>query len=96
MPRYLVLIEETDKGLAVIKDSPNRAAQFKALAAEKGVTVEAQLWMFGDYDGALVLSAPTEEAVLGLVLHLDSLGYVHAHVSRAYDETEFRALVSKL
>lgn len=96
MARFLVLVKETDKGLAAIKESPTRAAQFKALAAQKGVTIESQLWTLGTYDGALVLSAATEEAVLGLVLHLDSLGYVRTQVCRAYDETEMRALTSKM
>lgn len=96
MARFLVLVKETDKGLAAIKDSPNRAAQFKALATKQGVTVEAQLWTLGKYDGALILSAASEETLLALVLQLETQGFVRTCVCHAYDEAEFRALVGKM
>jgi uncharacterized protein with GYD domain len=96
MARFVVLINFTEKGISNIKGSPARASQFKAQAAQKGVTVEAIYWLLGEYDGLLVLSAPTEEAITALVLYLGTLGYVHTRTYRAYDEGEFSAIAGKL
>jgi uncharacterized protein with GYD domain len=96
MARFVVLVKFTEKGVTTVKDSPTRASQFKALAAQKGVNVEVHYWLLGEYDGMLVLSAPAEETITALVLHLANLGFVHTCMCRAYDETEFRAVLAKM
>ena len=96
MARFVVLVQFTDKGVTAVKDSPTRAAQFKALATKRGVDVEAHYWLLGQYDGLLVLSAPAEETITALVLHLASIGFVRTCLCRAYDESEFQAILGKI
>jgi uncharacterized protein with GYD domain len=96
MARIVVLVKFTEKGITTVKDSPARASQFKALAAQRGVNVEAHYWLLGAHDGMLVLSAPDEQTITALVLHLANLGFVQTCMCRAYDEAEFQALLGKM
>jgi uncharacterized protein with GYD domain len=96
MSRFVMLLKFTEKGIAAVKDSPTRASQFKALAAQKGVTVEMHYWLLGEYDGMVVLSAPSEEPITALALHLGSLGFVRTCLCRAYDEGEFKGILGLL
>ena len=67
MARFAMLLKFSDKGIANAKDSPSRAAAFRAEASKAGVTVEGQYWLLGEHDGLIVLNAPDEQTAL--VLH---------------------------
>ena len=56
MARYISLIRFTDQGARSMKKSAARAASFRKSAERAGITVEAQLWTMGAYDGLLILS----------------------------------------
>ncbi len=96
MPRYAMLINYTDRGIAAIKDSPARAADFKNAAAKAGVTIEAVYWLQGPHDGLVMLSAPTEESISALALQVAGKGFVRTCLCRAYDESEFKGIVAKV
>lgn len=96
MARYALLAKYTDKGIAGIKDSPARAADFKSAAARLGVNIEAVYWLQGEYDGLVILSAPSEETVSALTLQLASKGNLRTCLCRAYDDGEFKAILAKI
>jgi len=96
MARFALLLKFTDKGIAAVKDSATRAGDFASLAAKAGAKVEAQYWLLGEYDGLIVLSAPTEETVTALALQLGNRGFVRTCLCRAFDEGEFRAVLGKV
>lgn len=96
MVRFVLFLKFTDKGIAAVKDSPTRASEFAALASRAGARVEAQYWLLGEYDGLIVLSAPSEDAVAALALQLGSRGFVRTCQCRAYDEGEFRTTLGKV
>lgn len=95
MARYVSLLKFTPQGVKNIKQSPIRAAAFRKAAARAGVTVEAQLWTAGNYDGILVLSASNEAKVLGVIARLAALGNVQTQTMPAFDAKEYAAIVSK-
>ena len=95
MTRFLMLLKFTEKGLAAIKDSPSRADAFREAAGKAGVTIEAQYWLLGEYDGMAVFTAPDEATAAGLALKLASQGHVRTCLARALDEADFRALLGK-
>jgi uncharacterized protein with GYD domain len=95
MPRYISLLRFTDKGAREIKNSTARAIEFKEAVEKAGVRVEAQYWMFGDYDGLLIISAPTAEAALRALTELTAAGNVRTETTRAFDATEFSQLAGK-
>lgn len=96
MARFVMLLNYTDKGVAQIKDSPKRADTFREWATKHGATVEAQLWTMGAYDGVAVLSAPDEKAIAALALGVSQLGFVRSTTLRAFDETEFQAILGRM
>jgi uncharacterized protein with GYD domain len=96
MARCVLLLKFTDKGIAAIKDSPARADAFREAVAVAGAKVEAQLWMHGEYDGLVILSAPDEATLSALALQLGSRGFVRTTVCRAFDEAEFKATLTKV
>jgi uncharacterized protein with GYD domain len=96
MPRYVMLLNYTDKGVAALKDSPHRADDFRALAARHGAKVETQLWTTGAYDGLAVLTVPDDAEMAALALGLAQRDYVRTTTLRAFDEDEFKAVLGKL
>jgi uncharacterized protein with GYD domain len=92
---YLVLLNFTDQGVRNIKESPHRATAWKQKAEASGVKVVAQLWTAGEYDGALVLEAPSEEKILWALAELSLQGNVRTQSLRAFDATEFAAALGK-
>lgn len=96
MSRYVMLLSYTDKGVAGLNDSPRRADDFRALAAKHGAKVEMQLWTMGKYDGLVVVSVPNDEAMAALALSVARLDCVRTTTMRAFDEDEFKGVLTKL
>jgi uncharacterized protein with GYD domain len=95
MPRYVMLLRYTDKGISNIGESPKRADAFRGLAAKHGAKVETQLWTMGEYDGLVILTVPDESAMAALALGLGKLDFVRSTSMRAFDEAEFQQVLSR-
>jgi len=95
MARCALLLKFTDKGIAAVKDSPGRADAFRDLAAKAGAKIESQLWLHGEYDGLVILSAPSDEPLSALALQLGSLGFVRTSICHALTEDEFKAALGR-
>jgi uncharacterized protein with GYD domain len=91
MARYMSLLRFTEQGARNIKDSAVRALAFKQNAEKAGVTVEAQLWTAGNYDGMVILSGD-EKAILRCLTQLASAGNVRTQTLRAFDADELKAI----
>lgn len=92
---YVSLLSYTDQGIRNLKQSPQRAAAFRQQIEAAGLTVLAQLWTAGAYDGVLILQGDGEEKVLGVLAQLSALGNVRTHSLRAFDAEGFAAIVGK-
>ncbi len=95
MARYISLLRYTEQGAKNIKQSTTRAHAFDELAAKSGVKVEGQYWTMGKYDGALILSADSEQKVLHLLTELASLGNVRTSTMQAFEDKEFDRIAGK-
>ncbi len=95
MPRYLSLISFTDKGIAAVKNSIQRATAFRAHVKESGGKVEALYWAIGESDGAVIFQAPDETTATALLLKLAEEGFVRTKTSRLFDETEFSSILER-
>jgi uncharacterized protein with GYD domain len=95
MVRYLALLKFTEQGAKNIQKSTVRATAFREAAVKAGVTVEAQYWTTGAYDGALVFSAESEGTALRCVAALAAAGNVRTQTLRAFDAKEFDAIGGK-
>lgn len=92
MARYLSLIRFTEQGIRDIKKSASRASAFQSAAKKAGVTVEAQFWTAGSFDGVMILNGEEKE-ILRSLAQLVAQGNVKTESLRALDTAEFSAIV---
>jgi uncharacterized protein with GYD domain len=90
---HIVLVDYTDQGIRNVKDSPKRADALTGLADKAGVRIRDIYWTSGAHDGVLVLEAPDDAAVSRLMLSVGRLGNVRTQTLRAFDRSEFEAIV---
>lgn len=95
MASFISLINFTELGGTHMKESPQRAATFKASAAALGVTVKEVYWTLGAYDGVVVLEAPDDAAATAALLALGALGNVRTHTLRAFTAAEMGPILAK-
>ena len=92
MARYISLLSFTEQGAAKLKKSTARAAAFANAAKKAGVTVEAQYWLAGAYDGILILNGDSAAKVLNCLAGLVAEGNVRTKTLQAFDAAEFKAI----
>lgn len=96
METYVILAKYTEKGAATIKDSPARAqAVRKAVEAAGGKWLGFYLVM-GQYDLVLIIQAPSAQVAASLLLSIGAQGNVSTQSLLAFNEEEFRGLVTAL
>jgi uncharacterized protein with GYD domain len=95
MPTYATLIQFTEQGARNFAETESRAAAFKEMAAGAGVTVKDVYWTLGAYDGLILVDAPDEQSVTGVMLALSALGNVRTQTMRAFNESEMGAVVER-
>lgn len=96
MPDYVVLYRFTNKGLESIKNSPDRLKAWKKMVSDAGARIKENYVLLGQYDIMEVIEAPNDETIAKLSLQLSALGNVHAESHRAFSETQYLDIVSKL
>ena len=95
MARYITLLRFTEQGAKNIKNSASRAHNFSDLAAKAGVKVEGMYWTTGAYDGAIILSAESDQKILHVLTDLAALGNVRTQTMQAFTDKEFEAVVGR-
>ncbi len=96
MPGYIVLQKFTQKGLSSIKDMPASVKQSRANAEQAGFKIVGVWLTMGEYDMAIVVDAPDDQAIAAGVLRLARDGYATSVTMRAFSEDEFAQVVGKL
>ena len=96
MATYVLLCHFTDQGIRNVKDSPKRAAAFKAAAKKAGVTVKTFFWTLGRYDMVSILEAPDTETVTALSLSVGKLGNVRTETLPTFDNEGMEAILEKV
>jgi uncharacterized protein with GYD domain len=96
MATFISLVNFTQQGIRDFKDSPDRAAKFKAMAGKVGVTFKEVYWTMGVHDAVLILEAPDDEAVVAATLGLGALGNVRTQTLRGFNPSEMKEIISKI
>jgi uncharacterized protein with GYD domain len=96
MPTYLALMRWTQEGLEKIKESPSRLAAGKKAVEAAGGKVMSFYMLMGEYDMALVVEAPDDEALARFSLSLAAAGNIRSQTHRAFTEDEFRKIISSI
>jgi len=93
MATFITLVSFTDQGARAIKESPNRAEAFTALANKLGVTVKSLHWTIGQYD-VVTVTEGTDEAQLAALFSTASLGNVRTQTLRAFNASEIKKVIA--
>ena len=93
MATFISLLNFTEQGIRNVKESPNRAEAFAALAAKAGLTVKSIHWTSGSYD-LVVVTEGSDEAAMASLLSVGSLGNVRSQTLRAYSAAEMKKIIS--
>ncbi len=96
MPTYISLVQYTTKGIEAIKDSPKRLDAARKVFEEAGAKLKDFYLVMGEYDIVIISEAPNDEVVAKVNLMLGAKGSVRTQTSRAFNEAEYRKIVSSL
>lgn len=96
MAGYVGLFRCTEKGMADIKQLPERIRQTKKAAGRMGITTVGIWLTTGDYDLVGVFDAPDEQTMTTFMLTLEKQGEVRGQLMRAMGEEELPQVVGKM
>jgi len=96
MAKFVVLFRFTEQGIRNIKESPDRVEAAKSTFRDAGAEVKEFYMVMGRYDTVFVVDAPDDESVARACLAEASKGNVSTETLRAFDEEEYRKIVSSL
>lgn len=96
MPKYVVLFNWTDQGVAQAKDTVKRYRAAKQLVETMGGKIDTLFWTIGPYDLVAVTEAPDDETGTAINLQLAASGNLRTLTMRAFDENEMEAIIGKM
>ncbi len=96
MAKYVVLINWTEQGIRNVKDTVQRAQQFRSDAERRGVKVVGIHWTEGRYDIVTLLESDNEQAVMTTLLNIGRQGNIRTETLRAFDESEMATFLQQL
>ncbi len=96
MPKYVLLLNWTDQGIANVKETVNRYHAAKQLVESKGGTFDAIFWTQGPYDLVAVTEVPDEETGTAINLQLGATGNLRTLTMRAFTEDEMTGIIGQM
>lgn len=96
MPKYVGLINWTDKGIGDVKTTTQRAEHARQLIEQMGGRMDTLLWTQGRYDLIGIIEAPDDETVAAMMLRIGSQGAIRTEMLRAFDAEEMGRIIEKL
>src|ERR1700728_1481849 len=97
MITYVILAKFTEKGIAGIKESPDRAKAFViARGAEFGLNIKTTLWLLGEDDLLIIAEVPNEVMGTASVVSLAKAGNLQTSTMRAFTADEMREILAKV
>jgi uncharacterized protein with GYD domain len=94
MATFVVLCRYTHQGVEHVKASPDRLQAVKKGFHTKGAEVKGFYNLMGEFDGILIVEAPSDEVMAQLALGVESKGNVRTETLRAFSEDEFRKIIA--
>jgi uncharacterized protein with GYD domain len=96
MATYVTLLKYTDQGIKAIKEGPSRLEKARQALKSMGGEVKSFHLVQGRYDAIVFVEAPNDEVVAKFALAVGSQGNVRSETMRAFNEEEYRRIVSGL
>jgi uncharacterized protein with GYD domain len=96
MAHFVILLRWTQKGIEHVKDSPARFKHFQDTVEAVGGELVSFHMTLGEYDMMAVVDVPSDEAAARMELAVRAVGTVDIETLRAFDETEYRDIISNV
>ena len=96
MVTYILLMKMTDKGVADIKNAPQRAADAVKLWESMGGRTLGIYMTVGDYDYVGIGEGPDDQTAAAFALALSSAGMVRTTSLKAYGMEEAQQIIGTL
>jgi uncharacterized protein with GYD domain len=96
MPHYVILWNWTDQGIRTVKDSPKRLASFRAELEKVGGKLVGEYYTMGQYDGVVIVDAPSDETIMSILLGDASKGNFRSMTLKAYPMSEAGKIIETL
>jgi len=96
MSKFVITFKFTEKGIANVHQSPDRAEALQATVQKMGGKVITALWTAGTFDGLLIIEVPDDTTAAAIVLGAGKLGNVTTRLMPAYDAAGFKNILSKV
>ena len=96
MPTYILLSRFTQQGRQRIKDGPARIEAARKTLESLGGKLQSLHLTLGQYDSIAVVEVPDDEALAKFSIAVGSQGNVQIESLRAFDEKQYKSLVSNL
>jgi uncharacterized protein with GYD domain len=96
MPRYVSIIDWTDRGIANFRDTVDRYEAAQQQFERLGVRFTDVYWTLGEHDLVAVLEAPDDETATAAMLAVGSQGNIRTKTMRAFSRDEMRGVIDKI
>ena len=96
MPHYVILWNWTDQGIRSLKDSPKRLASFRAQLEKLGGNLVGEYYTMGQYDGVVIVEAPSDETIMSILLGNASKGNFYSITLKAFPLSEAGKLIESI
>lgn len=96
MSTYITLFRWTQKGIENVKDSPKRLDAIKKAMTAAGGRFIAFYLTTGQYDGIAIGEFPNDQAMATFALAGGSQGFTRSETLKAFNEDEYRKIISSL
>ena len=96
MANFVILLRWTQKGIEHVKDSPVRFEHFRETVEAVGGELLSFHMTLGEYDMMAIIDVPDDEAAAKMELAVRVVGTVDIETLRAFDENEFRKLITDM
>jgi len=96
MPRYISLLNWTQQGIQMVKESPARLDGAKKVFKSMGAEIKEFFLVTGQYDLVIIAEAPDDEAIAKAILAIASKGNIKSQTFRAFTEKEYRKIIASL
>ena len=96
MATFISLFGWTEQGIHDVKNTANRAADFKSSIQAAGGSVKHIYWTMGRHDGVIVFEAPDDATAAAVMMGGCAKGNVRTETLRAFTEDEIEGVLDKI
>ncbi len=95
MLKYIVLGKWTEQGRKTLDEASKRIKSIRSLIEELNGSISLY-YTFGEYDLVAIIELPDEDSMANVLLKINSMQSVATKTLRAWTDTEFVEMISKI